>query len=98
MTTALLAMAATALLVFGRAVQQQNVIHGHYLAAAMTPFLIAAGEIAVVGVIVVDGWASWPWIGLGGGIGAITAMWAHRAWRARPSTNIDRQALTRSTP
>ena len=84
MTTALLALAATALLVFGRAVQQQNVIHGHYLAAALTPFLIAAGEIAVVGVIVVDGWASWPWIGMGGGIGAITAMWVHRAFRARP--------------
>jgi hypothetical protein len=43
MTTPLLALAATALLVFARAIQQLNVIHGHYLAAALTPFLIAAG-------------------------------------------------------
>ena len=78
-----IALAATFLLVFGRAIQQQNVIHGHYLAAALTPFLIAAGEIAVVGAIVLDGWASWPWIGAGGGIGATSAMWLHRRFRRR---------------
>jgi hypothetical protein len=49
----------------------------------LTPFLIAAGEIAVVGVIVVDGWDAWSWIGTGGGIGAVGAMWMHakaRLW------------------
>jgi hypothetical protein len=44
MTHALALIAATAVLVFGRAIQQQNVIGGHYLAAALTPYLIAAGE------------------------------------------------------
>jgi hypothetical protein len=78
-----IALGATLLLVFGRAVQQLNVTGGHYLAAAVTPFLIAAGEIAVVGVIVVDGWAAWPWIGTGGGIGAVSAMWIHRRIVAR---------------
>ena len=73
-----IAMAATAMLIFGRAIQQQNVIGGHYIAAALTPFLIAAGEIAVVGAIVVSGWSAWPWIGAGGGIGAVSAMWLHR--------------------
>jgi hypothetical protein len=76
--TGLIAMAATALLVFGRAIQQQNVIGGHYLAAAITPFLIAAGEIAVVGAIVVSGWHMWPWIGAGGAVGVTSAMWLHR--------------------
>lgn len=76
-------MAATALLVFGRAFQSQNVVHGHYLAAALTPYLIAAGEIAVVGAIVIDGWNSWPWIGTGGAIGAVLAMWLHRYMRGR---------------
>lgn len=79
MTSGITAMGATALLVFGRAIQQQNVIHGQYLAAAITPAVIAAGEIAVVGAIVVSGWASWPWISIGGGIGAVLAMWVHRA-------------------
>ena len=78
MTAGLLAMSATALLVFGRAVQSMNVVGGHYLAAFWTPWLIAAGEIAVVGAIVAGGWAAWPWISLGGGIGATGAMWIHR--------------------
>ena len=78
MISGLTAMAATALLVFGRAIQQQNVIGGHYLAAAVTPSVIAAGEIAVVGVIVLDAWDAWPWISAGGAIGAIGAMWLHR--------------------
>lgn len=76
--TGIIAMSATALLVFSRALQQQNVIGGHYLAAAMTPMLIAAGEIAVVGSIVISGWSAWPWISAGGGLGAVAAMWAHR--------------------
>lgn len=74
----ILASGATALLVFARAIQQQNVIGGHYIAAALTPMLIAAGEIAVVGAIVIGGWAAWPWISIGGGIGAVAAMYLHR--------------------
>ena len=76
-----IALAATALLVFSRALQQQNVIGGHYIAAALTPMLIAAGEIAVVGAIVVSGWSAWPWISAGGGLGAVLAMWVHRRLR-----------------
>ena len=71
-------LGATWLLVFSRALQQQNVVGGHYWAAALTPMLIAAGEIAVVGAIVLHGWQSWPWISAGGGIGAVSAMWVHR--------------------
>lgn len=78
MSAELTAMGATCLLVFGRAVQQQNVVHGHYFAAALTPMLIAAGEIALVGSIVVSGWSAWPWISAGGGLGAVGAMWTHR--------------------
>ena len=78
MIQGLVAMGATALLVFGRGIQQQNVIHGHYLAAAVTPAVIAAGEIAIVGAIVLGGWSAWPWISAGGAIGATGAMWLHR--------------------
>jgi len=78
-----MAFAGTLVLVFGRAIQQQNVIHGHYVAAALTPMVIAAGEIAIVGAIVLDGWASWPWISAGGGVGAVSAMWIHRKMRHR---------------
>ncbi len=73
--------AATAALVFLRAIQQQNVIHGQYLAAAVTPFAIAAAEVASVLWVVTVGWPSIPWVGLGGAVGVTSAMWLHRKWR-----------------
>jgi predicted MFS family arabinose efflux permease len=58
--------------------QQQNVIRGNYLAAAITPFAIAAGEVATVLIVVSGGLQSIPWVGAGGAIGATSAMWIHR--------------------
>jgi hypothetical protein len=73
---------ATCLLVFARAIQQQNVSGGHYLAAALTPFAIAAGEVATVLWVVQAGtWASVPWMGAGGALGATAAMYAHRRFQ-----------------
>ena len=69
---------ATATLVFLRAMQQMNVIGGHYLAAAITSYLLAAAEIGVVLSVVDYGWAAAPWIGTGGAIGVTGAMAAHR--------------------
>jgi hypothetical protein len=43
---------------------------------------IAAGEIGVVGAIVLSGWDAWPWISAGGGMGAVAAMWLHRKVRS----------------
>jgi hypothetical protein len=64
--------------VFGRAIQQQNVTGGHYLSAAVTPYLIAAGEVLVVLLIVDTGWHAIPYVGTGGAIGAVSAMYVHR--------------------
>ena len=76
---ALALIAATAVLVFGRAIQQQNVIGGHYLAAALTPYLIAAGEVAVIGIVAADPTVGAVLaVGTGGAIGALSAMWLHR--------------------
>jgi hypothetical protein len=72
---------ATAALVFLRGLQQQNVIHGNYIAAAITPFAIAAAEVASVLWVVSAGWPAVPWVGGGGAIGVTAAMWAHRRWR-----------------
>lgn len=69
---------ATFISVFGRAIQQLNVVGGHYLAAALTPFLIAAGDVAVVLLVSSSGWWSIPWSGIGGAMGAVSAMWLHR--------------------
>ena len=71
-------MLATFVTVFGRAIQQQNVIGGHYVAAAVTPYLIAAGEIGVIVGVAASGWYALPAVGTGGAIGAVAAMWTHK--------------------
>jgi uncharacterized protein YqgC (DUF456 family) len=69
---------ATAALVFLRAIQQQNVIHGHYIMAAITPYGIAVAEVAMVLFVVDTGWSSIPYVGTGGAIGVVAGMFAHR--------------------
>ena len=74
---------ATFSLVFLRGLQQQNVIHGNYIAAALTPYLIACAEVASVLLVVKTGWSSIPWVGTGGAIGIVSAMLFHRHFFGR---------------
>ncbi len=69
---------ATAALVFTRAIQQQNVTGGHYVAAIITPLFIAASEVAIVLLVVETRWIAIPWMGAGGAIGAVSAMFVHK--------------------
>jgi len=71
-------MLATFGLVFLRALQQQNVIHGQYMLAAVTPYAIAIAEVASVLWVVQTGWSSIPWVGTGGALGVTSAMYLHR--------------------
>lgn len=68
-------------LVFLRAMQQQHVIGGHYLAAALTPYAIATAEVASVLLVVRTGWDAIPVVGLGGSIGVCLAMYVYRRKR-----------------
>jgi hypothetical protein len=72
---------ATFVLVFLRALQQQNVVHGNYLLAATTPFAIAAAEVASIVMVVQTGFGAVPYVGIGGALGATSAMWIHRRIR-----------------
>ena len=71
---------ATFGLVFMRAIQQQNVIHGHYIMAAITPYAIAIFEVATVLWVVDTGWSAIPWVGTGGALGVTSAMALHRRY------------------
>jgi hypothetical protein len=71
---------ATFALVFLRAIQQQNVIHGHYVMAALTPYALAVAEVASVLWVVSTGWAAVPWVGTGGALGVVSAMAVHRRY------------------
>lgn len=72
---------ATFALVFLRAMQQQHVIGGHYLAASITPFAIAAAEVASVLYVVKIGWPAVPFVGAGGACGVVLAMYVYRRGR-----------------
>jgi hypothetical protein len=78
-------MIATFCLVFLRALQQQNVIGGHYVAAALTPYAIAVAEVASVLWVVSIGWTAIPWVGTGGALGVLSAMYLHRRYFRRPA-------------
>jgi hypothetical protein len=80
MTPLLLLLFSTMLLVFLRAFQTQNVIHGHYLMAGVTSYFMAAGEVAVVLGVVQLGWQAVPWVGTGGAVGVTLSMYVHKRW------------------
>lgn len=71
---------ATFFRVFLLAFQSQNIINGIYVWAAITPFLIAVAEVAIVLLVVEEGWPSVPYVGVGGSLGAVFAMYVHRRW------------------
>jgi hypothetical protein len=76
-------MLATFALVFLRAIQQQNVIHGNYVSAAITPYAIACAEVASVLWVVQIGWPAVPWVGTGGAMGVTAALVLHRRYFKR---------------
>ena len=69
---------ASFFLVFFRGIQQLNVVHHRYVAAALTPYLIACADVSSVLLVVHKGWSSIPWVGTGGAIGVTAAMYTHR--------------------
>lgn len=74
---------ATFLTVFLLAFQQQNVVYGHYALAAVTSFLIATAQFAMIrGVSTGEPW-EFVWMGIGGACGVTLSMVAHRRWVKR---------------
>jgi len=72
---------ATFALVFLRAWQQQNVIHGWYAWAAVTSYGIAIADVSVVIGVVNNGLNAALWVGTGGALGVTTAMMLHKRMR-----------------
>ena len=70
---------SAAVLIFLKAVQQQNVIGGHYLLVVPISFGIALAEIGIVIWVANDyGWSAWFSLGAGGASGALLGMFVHR--------------------
>lgn len=79
MTLHLTAFFASFVFILLKATQQLNVVHNQYLLVVPTSMLMAACEVWVVFNMAHQGWG---WlvltIGLGSGLGAVTAMWLHK--------------------
>ena len=70
----------TFILVFMRALQQQNVIHRYYWWAAGTAYFIAVGEVVLVYNVAQIGLPAIPWVGTGGAAGVTLSMYVHQRW------------------
>jgi len=71
-------MIATFFLVFLRAIQQQNVIGGHYYMAAITSYSMAIAEVTLIYWVAKTGFSAVLWVGTGGAFGVTLAMFSHR--------------------
>lgn len=75
--TELTLFASTFVLVFALGAQSLNVNNGHYIAAALTSFVIGAGQMVLFKLAP---HASWPEIAaflLGGPFGIMASTWSH---------------------
>lgn len=63
--------------VFALGFQQQNVIHRHYVAAALTSFVIGACQIYLWRTLPGSDTSEIVATLLGGPVGIVAAMWAH---------------------
>lgn len=73
----LLGFAVPFVTVFFKVLQQQNVNHGFKKAAAVTSFIMSALDVALIGLIVHNGWSLVLPAGLGGACGVCLSMYLH---------------------
>lgn len=71
-------MIATFFLIFLKAIQQQNVVGGHYWPAFLTSYALALVEVLVIYWIAKTGLDAVLWVGTGAAFGCITAMFLHK--------------------
>jgi hypothetical protein len=66
--------------IFLRGFQQMNVIHGKYTMIAITSYLLALTDVAVVSIIVEHGWNTVLAQGSGAALGMLASVYIHNRW------------------
>lgn len=66
--------------IFLRGWQQKNVIHGKYTMIAITSYLLALTDVAVVGIIVEHGFGTVLVQGTGAALGMLASVYIHNRW------------------
>lgn len=80
MTIQLTAFLVSFIAIFLRGFQQKNVIHGKYAMIAITSYLLALTDVAVVGIIVEHGWGTVLAQGTGAALGMLASVYIHNRW------------------
>ena len=75
--TELALFSSTFILVFALGLQSINVNNGHYVMAALTSFVIGAGQMVLYKMAPTAGWSSIASYLCGGPFGIVAAMHAH---------------------
>jgi hypothetical protein len=75
--TQLILFASTFVLVFALGLQSLNVNNGHHVAAAVTSFVIGAGQMILFKLAPNASWTEIAAFLLGGPFGITASMWAH---------------------
>lgn len=63
--------------IFFKVLQQQNIIHGRKGLAAANSFIMSALDIAMIGLVVNNGWHLLLPAGCGGALGVVLSMYLH---------------------
>ena len=77
MTIQLTAFLVSFIAIFLRGFQQKNVIHSKYTMIAITSYLLALTDVAVVGIIVQHGWHTVLAQGSGASFGMLASVYIH---------------------
>ncbi len=80
MTIQLTAFLVSFIAIFLRGFQQMNVIHSKYTMIAVTSYLLALTDVAVVSIIVEHGWNTVLAQGSGAALGMLTSIYIHNRW------------------
>ena len=90
--------ASTFILVFALGLQSLNVNNGHHLAAAITSFVIGAGQMVLFKLAPNANWSETAAFLLGGPFGIVASMWVHpRLVRFFANANLARERRSRSS-
>lgn len=66
--------------IFLRGFQQMNVIHSKYTMIAITSYLLALTDVAVISIIVEHGWNTVLAQGTGAALGMLASVYIHNRW------------------
>lgn len=80
MTIQITAFLVSFIAIFLRGFQQMNVIHSKYTMIAVTSYLLALTDVAVVSIIVEHGWNTVLAQGSGAALGMLTSIYIHNRW------------------